>query len=130
MRKRNNVIYVRLNDEEYETLLKGVKSSGLTIQAYIIQSVLGSHVTSSEEIAELKEQSNILKDIDKQLRGIGININQLAYKANGMGVIPSVAVLESLIGEIQIIKREVNEAWQSTRQSISGQCHTQPCETA
>ena len=124
MRKRNKAITFRMSDEEYSELEKKVKESGQTLQSYLISSALGAVITSKEEVDLIKEKNKIYADMDKQLRGMGINLNQIAHVANGYGDIPSVDTLFDILSEVRKIRTEVNEEWQSTRQSISRLKHT------
>ena len=121
MRKRNQPVYIRFADDEYKQLMKKVKSSGQTIQSYIINTALNGKVSSTEEIIEIKTKNKLLADIDRQLRGIGTNINQIAKAANTQGFIPAVKELSNIYSEISAMKNEVNKQWQSTRQLISQQ---------
>ena len=121
MRKRNHVIFCRLNDAEYAELQNKLSESGLTLQSYIINSALKAKVSSSKEVAVLKSRNDILSDYDKQLRGIATNINQLAHIANGYGELPTSRELTDILKEIRSLRKEVNEEWRSTRQSITQQ---------
>ena len=124
MRKRNHAITVRLSDDEYNTLQKNVDASGHTQQSYIINSVLDNRISSREEIEEIKGIAKSLADMDIQLRGIGTNLNQMAHIANGQGVIPTAEKMVQIANEVSQIKREVDEEWLLTRQSISRPNHT------
>ena len=124
MRKRNKAITFRMSDEEYSVLEKKVEESGQTLQSYLISSSLGAVITSKEEVDFIKEKNKIYEDMDKQLRGMGTNLNQLAHVANGYGEIPSIDILFDILSEVRKIRKEVNEEWQSTRQSISRLKHT------
>ena len=121
MRKRNHVIFCRLNDAEYAELQNKLSESGLTLQSYIINSALTAKVSSSKEVAVLKNRNDILSDYDKQLRGMATNINQLAHIANGYGELPTSRELMDILKEIRSLRKEVNEEWRSTRQSITRQ---------
>ena len=63
-------------------------------------------------------RNKILADIDRQLRGMGTNLNQMAHVANGQGKIPSADKLAQIANEVGKIKSEVDEQWQFLRQSI------------
>lgn len=133
-RKRKNVIITRMDDAEYQELRARVSESGLTQQSYIVNSALTAHVSSAEEITEMKNKNEILMDYDKQLRGIATNINQLAHTANGTGEIPTVDVLMDILSEVKEFRKEVNKSWRLTRSSITEQRvapqNTQQYETA
>ncbi|WP_033153015.1 plasmid mobilization protein [Pseudobutyrivibrio ruminis] len=126
MRKRNHAVYIRMTTDEFEKLQSKVKQSGLSMQAYIIHAALEGKVSTIEEINILRERSNHLEDIDRQLRGIGTNVNQLAYVANGQGVIPSAIKLAEISHEVTSFRNEVRKNWQLTRQSIHQQRVMEP----
>ncbi|SFG31200.1 plasmid mobilization relaxosome protein MobC [Oribacterium sp. WCC10] len=86
---------------------------------YIIEACLNSQITSAEVIEELKNKNIILADIDRQLRGMGTNLNQMAHVANGQGRIPTVKTLLQIADEVKSIKQEVDVEWQLTRQSTA-----------
>ena len=121
MRNRNNLVSIRYSDEEYKVLHEKIKESGQTKSAYIINATLNGKVSSADDVQEMKEQSKLLLDIDKQLRGMGTNLNQMAHVANGKGIIPSADKLKEIEREVVDVKREVDDIWQSTRQSIGRQ---------
>ena len=121
MRNRSNCVSIRYSDEEYKVLQEKIKESGQTKSAYIINATLNGKVSSADDVQEMKEQSKLLLDIDKQLRGMGTNLNQMAHVANGKGIIPSADKLIEIEREVVDVKREVDDIWQSTRQSIGRQ---------
>ena len=121
MRNRSNCVSIRYSDEEYKVLQEKIKESGQTKSAYIINATLNGKVSSADDVQEMKEQSKMLLDIDKQLRGMGTNLNQMAHVANGKGIIPSADKLKEIEREVVDVKREVDDIWQSTRQSIGRQ---------
>ena len=121
MRNRSNCVSIRYSDEEYKVLQERIKESGQTKSAYIINATLNGKVSSADDVQEMKEQSKLLLDIDKRLRGMGTNLNQMAHVANGKGIIPSADKLKEIEREVVDVKREVDDIWQSTRQSIGRQ---------
>ena len=121
MRNRSNCVSIRYSDEEYKVLQEKIKESGQTKSAYIINATLNGKVSSADDVQEMKEQSKLLLDIDKQLRGMGTNLNQMAHVANGKGIIPSADKLIEIERGVVAVKKEVDDIWQSTRQSIGRQ---------
>ena len=121
MRNRSNCVSIRYSDEEYKVLQEKIKESGQTKSAYIINATLNGKVSSADDVNEMKEQSKLLLDIDKQLRGMGTNLNQMAHVANGKGIIPSADKLIEIERVVVAVKKEVDDIWQSTRQSIGRQ---------
>ena len=79
MRKRNIRIQVRLNDIEYEKLLDDISKSDETISDYIRKLILEKEIKEKPE----KEFYKVMKQLSK----IGVNLNQIAHKANSTNVI-------------------------------------------
>ena len=124
MRKRNHSIYIRMTDDEYERLMSRIESTGKTQQAYILDAALNGEITSDEAIRELKSINIAFADIDKQLRGIGTNLNQMAHVANGKGDLPTAETMVRISEDIKKIRNEVMNKWQLLRQSINLLHHT------
>ncbi|MBQ9491064.1 MAG: plasmid mobilization relaxosome protein MobC [Lachnospiraceae bacterium] len=122
-RRRNIAVTFRMNEGEYAEFQKKLEASGLSKQAYVIGAVCGASVTSADELAALREVSATLADYERQVRGIGTNVNQMARVANGQGVLPSEAVLERLSDQIEDVRREGESLWLSIRSSIARQSH-------
>ena len=120
-RKRNIAVTVRMNESEYADFQNKVDESGLTQQAYIISAVRGATITPSDEIAVLKDISKTFADFEKQVRGLGTNINQMAHVANGQGILPTENSLAVLSDQVNNMRKESESIWQSIRSSINQQ---------
>lgn len=120
-RRRNKAVTVRMNGKEYSAFLNKVEESGLTQQAYIINAILGATITPSDQIIVLKEISKTFADYEKQVRGLGINVNQMAHVANGQGLLPSEATMEQISEQIVNMRKEGEDIWQSIRLLIHQQ---------
>lgn len=124
-RKRKNAITIRMNDEEYKNFQDKVKDSGVTQQAFVIESVNKAVITSSDEVAELKTLSNKFSDLVVQLRGLATNVNQMTHVANGQGILPQSKELAEANNAISHFRKECEELWLSIRLLIHQQNHTQ-----
>ena len=118
-RTRKNAITVRMNDTEYEDFHNKVEESGLSQQAFIISAVRGATITSSDEIAVLKDISKTFADLERQLRGLATNVNQMAHIANGQGYLPEKEDLDYLSTQLNNYRKESEELWLSIRSSIN-----------
>lgn len=79
MRKRNIRIQVRLNDIEYAKLLDDVSKSNENISDYIRKLIMS---------IQIKEKPDYeFYEVMKQLSKIGVNLNQIAHKANAINII-------------------------------------------
>ncbi len=79
MRKRHIQIITRLDSTEYEHLKKRVKKSGLSQSAYIrhlINGLVPTDTPPPDYFAMMKE-----------LRHIGVNLNQIAQKAHTLNAL-------------------------------------------
>ena len=121
MRKRNHAIYIRMTTDEYIKLQSRVKQSGLSLQAFMINAALESRIATLDELNALRDHCKWLEDIDRQLRGIGTNVNQLAHVANGQGNLPSAIKLAELSNDVSSFRNEVSRNWRLTRLSIQQQ---------
>ena len=124
-RRRNKAVTVRMNETEYADFQNKVEESGLSQQAYIISAVRGATITPSDEIAVLKEISKTFADFEKQVRGLGTNVNQMARVANGQGYLPVEEALARLSDQLRNMRKESEEIWQSIRSSINQQKATE-----
>ena len=124
-RRRNKAVTVRMNETEYADFQNKVEESGLSQQAYIISAVRGATITPSDEIAVLKEISKTFADFEKQVRGLGTNVNQMAHVANGQGYLPGEEALSRLSDQLGNMRKESEEIWQSIRSSINQQKATE-----
>lgn len=86
-RTRNRRFLVSLTEKEMENLMKKVKKTGLTRDAYIRQLLSG---TQPKELP-----SPDYYEVLKVLRQISINMNQIAAKANTIGFINAEAYWEN-----------------------------------
>lgn len=87
MRKRNIRIQVRLNDIEYAKLLDDTEKGNENISDYIRKLILNVAIKEKPDHDFLK----ILNELSK----IGVNINQIAHKANESGDIDKVRYEEN-----------------------------------
>ena len=124
-RKRNKAVTIRMNENEYKILQDKIDESGLSQQAYIISSIKGATITSSDEIAVQKDISKSFAELVKQLRGLATNVNQMAHIANGQGILPTTSELVKASDEISKYRKESEEIWLLIRSSINQQNRTE-----
>ena len=79
MRKRTHLIKVYLNDEEAKEFEEWVAATNLSKSAYLRKLILRFRPIAAPPI----EYSEVLEE----LRKLGVNMNQLAVKANSLGFI-------------------------------------------
>ena len=120
-RRRNKSVSIRMNEMEYADLQNKVAKSGLSQQSFIINAVRGATIASADEVAMLKEFSRTFAEFERQLRGLGTNVNQMAHVANGQGELPRVELLKQIYIQITNYRKESEALWQSIRSSITQQ---------
>ena len=118
MRKRNNTVTVRVNDEELKVINERISLSGMTKQSYLINALMGAKTVSKEEVALWKDVNARIADIQLKLRGIGTNINQMAHRANAENILPLEQRIIEIGVTIETIRRECEEPWRSLRYLI------------
>ena len=118
MRKRQNIVYVRMNDEEYEKLQRKLEQTKLTLQSYIINSSLNAKVPTADEVNELKKLNQLFANYNRQLKGMAVNINQMAKKLNSNENIEYEQLLK-IDSQLLRMKEEVQELWRLIRLQIS-----------
>ena len=126
MRKRNRTISIRGSEGEYETKQKKIQATKQTHQSFILNASEGAAILTAKDSKLLKDISMQLADLLKQIKGIAVNINQLAYKANAYGEIPTEKQLREYGTQTEVLRREADAIWQLIRRSISRQRHTEP----
>ena len=77
MRQRTNQIIVRLSDQEMLLLRRKLKANGMTMTGYFRALIV------SGEIKTLPPE--LMQDVQRQVRGVGRNINQMAKLAHISG---------------------------------------------
>ncbi len=126
MRKRNRSISIRVSEQEYEAIQKKIQSSQQTQQSFILNAIEGAAILTAKDSKLLKDISMQLADLLKQIKGIAVNINQLAYKANAYGELSAERQLKEYSLQTEKLRKEADEIWRLIRQSISQQRHTEP----
>ena len=99
MRKRAREVMLWLSEDEYNILKKNVEKTGLSMQAYLRKVIKGVQPKSLPPME--------LFDVLSELRRIGINMNQIAVKANTIGFVDTeeywsnMKALEQAISDIK-----------------------------
>lgn len=86
MRNRVHQIKFRLNDEELSLLRRKVQDSGMSMSQFFRVLIL------SGEVKVLSPE--FLRDIQRQVRGVGRNINQIARLAHISGKVSKETLLQ------------------------------------
>ena len=78
-RKRAHLVKFFLNDEEYEKLCKDAAMCNKDLSKYIRMTI--------QWIAPIEPPSVEVKEFTRELRRLGVSMNQIAAKANSLGYV-------------------------------------------
>lgn len=96
-RKRKHQLLIRLNDAEYKILKSQLSKTGMSQREYLINLII------NKPIFEIHD----LDVVENQIRKIGININQIAKKANCNDYVAA--------SDLNLLKEEQIKIWQSLK---------------
>ena len=104
--ERPHVIKVYLNDEEKKLLETKVKNSEMISNTAFIRNLIkyGFVYTVDYEI---------LRDMVEQLRGMAVNINQIAHKVNATDTVYR--------SDIEKLQKEMEKVWHIVKSTLSEQ---------
>ena len=105
-RKRKNPILFYVNDEELQLIDARMGSVGIRNRSAYLRKVALDAYLIHVDYSYLKEHS-------RQIRMVGININQIAHHLNATGEIHR--------HDIEAIKKMLDEIWQLQRSILSNQ---------
>lgn len=121
-RSRSHMIRVRMSDEEYEDFQQKLTKSGQTMQSYVLNALQTGVIPNAELMKEVSDLSKLMGDQYKQLRGIAVNINQMAYNSNvekltGDG--QAETRLQDMQTQVDIMRKECISIWRSLKQLMA-----------
>lgn len=138
-RLRNHNALVRFTDEEWDDLQSKLAVSQQTLQAYVLNALLHSRISTVSEVREIQMIGHHFDFANQQLRGACSNLNQLAKALNRLnrimetqtvshqqflslaGLIPTRSELDNCMLTIQNWRKEMDIPWQSLRQYLARQ---------
>jgi hypothetical protein len=104
MRTRNKLIIFYVNDDELQRIEKKRKSTGIRSRSAYLRKISIDGYVIHIDYAYLKEHT-------RQIRMVGININQIAHHLNATG--------EIYKADMESIKYMLEEIWQLQRSILS-----------
>lgn len=117
-RKKNKCIPFRMTEADYKIIKCKAEKAGVSMQKYLSISARCSVVLSQEFTDVLKGISASMMDADRQLKGIAVNMNQIAHLANEMGETVSASQIKKVADEVTENRKEQNNNWQYLRSLI------------
>lgn len=125
-RTRPVAVKFYLSDEEATRFDKLATETGLTRRELVMSSIDGIQIMDASTKEEIQKLYETVKDMQLQLKGIAVNINQMAKIANTHGDLPSEEKLRELANEAMTIGKEVGATCQSLNRSTHGLTAKQP----
>ena len=121
-RSRSHMIRVRMSDEEYEDFQQKLTKSGQTMQSYVLNALQTGVIPNAELMKEVSDLSKLMGDQYKQLRGIAVNINQMAYNSNvekltGDG--QAETRLQDMQTQVDSMRKECISIWRSLKRLMA-----------
>ena len=105
-RRRKNPILFYVNDEELQFIDARMRSVGIKNRsAYLRKVALDAYI--------IHVDYSYLKEHSRQIRMVGININQIAHHLNATG--------EIYRHDVEAVKKMLEEIWQLQRSILSNQ---------
>ena len=114
-RKRPIELKFRLSEEEYKLLQKKLAEAGMNRNAFLVCLITGATIFPKDEMIRLNMEYAM---INRLLRGVGTNINQIAKVANTHKAVPSAALLADMYQDVQALKGNMLPLWDETRASL------------
>lgn len=106
--KRDRSIQFWCDSSEFDFIKKESEKAGISRGNFCRQVVLG-HLPQSSHISNGSITRQDVKELHKELRAIGTNLNQLAKHANTTQAVPHLEKIESGIEEFTRLNQEILE---------------------
>lgn len=112
MRKRPIEVKFRLSEEEYQMLQRKLADAGMNRNAFLVQLISGAEIYPRDMLMKLCIEYQIM---NRLIRGIGTNINQITKVANSTKAIPSAKLLMDMYQDVRIMKDNLQPLWEEIR---------------
>ena len=112
MRKRPIEVKFRLSQAEYELMQRKLAESGMSRNAFLIRLISDAQIYPRDLLMELCLEYRIM---NRLIRGISTNVNQIAKIANSNKSVPAANFLMEMHQEIQTIKKNLQPLWEASR---------------
>lgn len=115
MRKRPIELKFRLSADEYDLLQSKLTEAGMNRNAYLVRLITGATIFPKEQLIQLNLEHTMM---NRLLRGISTNINQIAKIANSNHATPSAALLTDMYQDVQTLRNNLGPLWDETRETL------------
>lgn len=117
-RTRPVAVKFYLTDDEAYRFDKLAADLGLTRRELVMASLDGVQIIDADSKAKIQSVAETLKDMQLQLKGVAININQMAKLANTSRMLPTEKKYKELAENAMNIGKEVSKQCQSLNQLL------------
>ena len=118
-RNRKHFIGFYMDDKEYDNFIKKLNASDFRSQQAYLLYLAGVNEYTPNEVTAWHTIDNAIAKLTDEFNHIGVNINQLARKANTNGEIPQLEELKQMRKELRILEGRTEKLWQSLRLIIA-----------
>ena len=94
---------------------KKLSSAGMNRNAFLVRLILDATIFPKEELIRMNMEHTMM---NRLLRGIGTNINQIAKVANSNKATPSANLLLDMYQDVQTLKHNLMPLWNETRSTL------------
>ena len=115
MRKRPIELKFRLAQDEYELLQKALADAGMNRNTYLVRLITGATIFPKAQLIQMNLEYSMM---NRLLRGISTNINQIAKVANSTHAVPSAALLTDMYQDVQTLRNNLGPLWDKTRETL------------
>lgn len=110
MRQRQNEIHIMLNDEEFALFNRMLEATGLNYRQLLIASLSDDVFLPKEYTEQLMKLNTLVNKMNEYIKKTGVNINQMAKKANSTSELPTEEELRAISEEILKIRKGVEKS--------------------
>ena len=105
----------RLSQNEYNLLQKNLAESRMNRNAYLVRLITGATIFPKDQLIRLNLEYSMM---NRLMRGIATNINQIAKVANTNHATPSAALLAGMYQDVQTLRHNLEVLWDKTREEL------------
>lgn len=115
MRKRPIEVKVRLSESEFKQLQVKVAEAGMNRNSFLVHLITGAEIYPRDMLMQLCLEYQIM---NRLIRGIGTNVNQMAKVANATKSTPSAKLLVDMYQDVQTLRHNLQPLWEETRRMV------------
>ena len=107
----------RLSPDEYDLLQHKLAEAGMNRNTYLVRLITGATIFPRDQLIQLNLEHTMM---NRLLRSISNNINQIAKVANTNHATPSAALLTDMYQDVQALRNNLEPLWDETREALYG----------